>query len=317
MLIDISKKSYRGYFNTDHSPFISEAFIGLVEHKTERLIRLVDEDDLSMGLILGLKDDALCSPFSAPFGGFHYRHEHMSYDTVYNFISNLKIFISEHGFKRVIITLPPDIYQKNMNAKFVNAFTRLGFIMSTPDIQNCMNLKNFDGIWTKGTVGQNCRRAIKNKLSCNVVTDEKSMKDAYEVISRNRIDQEREIHMTLDDILKVKNILPVDFFLVKDSVGCNVGAGVFYRGHDKIIQGIFLGDDMEKRSLGIIDFLVMNIYEHYKKMNFEYIDLGISSMGGNPNVGLIRFKEIHNCESSLRYTFWWSPDQNQSLQIKN
>lgn len=317
MLIDISRKIYRGYFNTDHSPFISEAFIGLVENKAEKVIRLVEEEDLSMGLILGLKGNTLCSPFSAPFGGFHYRHEHLSYDIIFNFLSNLKIFVSKHGFKQVIITLPPNIYQKNMNAKFVNAFIRLGFTMGAPDIQNCMNLKNFDGTWTKGTVGQNCRRAIKNNLSCSIVTDDKSMKDAYEVILRNRVEQDREIHMTLNDILKVNTILPVDFFLVKDSMGCNIGAGVFYRGHDKIVQGIFLGDDMEKRSLGIIDFLVMNIYDHYKKMGFEYIDLGISSMCGDPNVGLIRFKEIHNCESSLRHTFWWSPDDDQSFQINN
>ncbi len=33
------------------------------------------------------------------------------------------------------------------------------------------------------------------------------------------------------------------------------------------------------------------------------IDLGKSSTDGVPNIGLVRFKEIHNCISSLRYTF--------------
>lgn len=310
MLTDTTKTLYRRYFGTDPSPFISEAFLGLVENKTGQLIRLVDENDRSIGLILGLKDGVLCSPFSAPFGGFHYTHEHLSYSVVYDYLSDLKVFVREHGFKRVIITLPPNLYQNNMNAKFINAFIRLGFNMAIPDIQNCMNLKDFDGTWIKNTVGQNCRRAIKNQLSCSIVTDKTSMEDAYEIILRNRIEQERKIHMTLDEILKVSEILPVDFFLVKESSGNNIGAGIFYRGHPKIVQGIFLGDDMEKRSLGIIDFLVMNIYEHYKKMNFEYIDLGISSLCGDPNVGLIRFKEIHNCETTLRFTFWWSPDNN-------
>lgn len=317
MLIDTTKSLYRRYFGTDPSPFISEEFLGLVENKTDQLIRLIDENDKSIGLILGLKDGVLCSPISAPFGGFHYTHEHLLYSIVYDYLSDLKVFVREHGFERVIITLPPHLYQNNMNAKFINAFIRLGFNMSTPDIQNCINLKNFDGTWTKNTVGQNCRRAVKNQLSCSIVTDKKSMEDAYEIILCNRIEQERKIHMTLDEILKVNEILPVDFFLIKENNGCNIGAGIFYRGHPKIVQGIFLGDDMEKRSLGIIDFLIMNIYEHYKKMDFEYIDLGISSLCGDPNVGLIRFKEIHNCETSLRFTFWWSPDNNQSFQINN
>ena len=317
MLTDTTKTQYRRFFYSDPSPYISEPFLGLVENKVERLYRLMDEEERSIGLILGLKDGTLYSPFSAPFGGFHYSHEHVLYSVVYDYLADLKTFVKGQGFDRVVITLPPNPYQKNMNAKFVNAFIRLGYNMSTPDIQNCINLRKFDGNWTKNTVGQNCRRAIKRQLTCSIVTDEASRRDAYDVIFRNRVEQERKIHMTLEDLLEVNEIIPVDFFLVKDKDGSNIGAGIFYRGHDKIVQGIFLGDDMEKRSLGIIDFLVMNIFEHYKSLDYDYIDLGISSMCGDPNVGLIRFKEIHNCETSLRFTFWWSPDNSQPFYLNH
>lgn len=116
--------------------------------------------------------------------------------------------------------------------------------------------------------------------------------------------------MSLNDIINVNTIIQVDFFLVKNKYGKNVGAGVFYRGHDKIAQGIFVGDDMENRSIGVMDLLYSNIYDFYKKLDYDVIDLGTSGVNGEPNIGLIRFKEIHNCSASLKFTFSWDPDNN-------
>jgi hypothetical protein len=55
-----------------------------------------------------------------------------------------------------------------------------------------------------------------------------------------------------------------------------------------------------------MDFLALNLFNHYKKLGFKFIDIGISSEAGIPNEGLVRFKEIHNCTSSLRFSFSWS-----------
>ncbi|ULB33701.1 MULTISPECIES: hypothetical protein [Proteiniphilum] len=307
MLVEVSKEVYRRYFLTDSNPFITEAFISLVEKKCERVIRLMKDDDVSIGLILGMKDGIITSPFSAPFGGFHYSHEHMFYDVVFGFLSNLRDYVAGEDFKKVLITLPPDPYQVNMNAKFVNAFIRLGFNMATPDLNNWVDLKKIDGTWCKNVVEQNCRKAIKNGLAWSIITDKKSIEDAYSVILRNRKVQCRKIYMTLDDILEVNTIIPVDFFAVKDLNGNCVGSSVFYRGHKKIVQCVFMGDDTEKRNMGIMNLMYKNCFEYYKNMDFDYIDLGISCLEGEPNTGLIRFKELHNCATSLRYTFSWSP----------
>lgn len=307
MLVEVSKDHYRKYFTTDSNPFVSDIFMNLVESKADKIVRLMTEDDTSMGLIAGIKNNVIKSPFSAPFGGFHYTHEYISYNVIYNFISCLKEYVAKNKFESISITLPPDLYQKSMNAKLINAFIKSGFEMETPNIMNWINLSDFNGKWVKSSCGQNCRKAVKNGLYFEVAKDEKTIKDAYEVIYNNRKEQGRKIYMTLEDILKVNEVIPVDFLAVKDQDGRCMGSGVFYRGHEKIVQGIFLGDTMEKRNLGVMDLLLLNIFELYKQMNFKYLDLGLSSLGGEPNSGLIRFKEIHNCSTSLRYTFSWSP----------
>lgn len=307
MLVEVSKEVYRRRFTTDPNLFITEPFIGLVENKCDRVVRLMKDDESSMGLILGIKEGVAKSPFSAPFGGFHYSHEHLFCNIVSDFLTDLKDYIAGEGLRQVCITLPPDLYQVSMNAKLVNAFIRLGFTMAVPDVTNWADLKNFDGTWTKGVVAQNCRKAVKYGLTWSLVTDRKSLEDAYGVIFRNREEQGRKIYMTLDDLLDVNRIMPVDFFLIRDSDGNGIGASVFYRGQEKIVTGVFLGDDMEKRNLGTMNYLYKNCYEHYKEMGFDYIDLGTSSLEGEPNIGLIRFKELHNCFTSLRYTFSWTP----------
>lgn len=311
MLIEVSKDLYRKHFPIDSNLYISEPFLELVRHKVDRVIRLMKRNDNSMGLIAGIKENAICAPFSAPFAGFHYTHEHLSYEVIENFLLQLKNFVIDNKLKSITITLPPDLYQTNMNAKCINAFYRLGYNMSTPEIIHWIDLKNFDGKWVKNTVAQNYRKAINNNLTFHVVSDEQSINGVYEIIFRNREIQGRKIHMSLSDIINVNTIIPVDFFLVKNLYGKKMGAGVFYRGHDKIAQGIFVGDDMEFRSLGIMDLLYSNIYDFYKKLGYETIDLGTSGLDGEPNIGLIRFKEIHNCAASLKFTFSWSLKDSQ------
>ncbi len=75
--------------------------------------------------------------------------------------------------------------------------------------------------------------------------------------------------MTLDDLLKVKEIFPVEFFIIRDKNAKCVGAGIFYRGHENIVQCIFLGDDMENRSLGVMNLMYINCYNYYKKTGFR------------------------------------------------
>lgn len=305
MLKDISEKEYKNYFQFDPNPFISEGFINLVKHKVDRIVRLIDSSnkDVCIGLVGGIKENMLIAPFSAPFGGFHYKNEAIFYERIFDFLFNLKQYISDQKLDGLRITLSPKVYNPSINAKLVNAFIRLGYNMHTPDIVSFVDLRHFDGVWSKKEVRQNCNRAIRYGLSFSLVTDDESINEVYNIISINRKCQKRHIFMSLQEILKVNELIPVDFFLVRNAIGEGIAAGVFYRGHEKIVQGVFIGDIVTASKLAPIDFMFLKLFNHYKKMGFEFIDLGKSSSDGDPNVGLIRFKEIHNCISTLGYTF--------------
>lgn len=310
MVTEVSKELYRQHFHQDPHPYISEEFIDLVKNKTDKVVRLIESDyNVSIGLLGGIKDGILYSPFSAPYGGFHFINDEVLYDNIFRFLIHLKDYVIAEKLKSVHITLPPDIYCSSMNAKFVNSFVRLGYIMKTPEIVNWIDLKSFDGKWGKKAIDKNIKKTIQNKLSFNPVSDEKQKNEAYEIIYDNRTLQGREIYMNLTDLENVNNIFPVDYFLVKNVNNENLASAIFYRGHNKIIQAVFWGDIVPRIQVGVMDFLVMNLFFFYKNLGYEYICLGRSSAEGIPNEGLLRFKEAHNCTSSLRYSFTWGPER--------
>lgn len=315
MLINITEKEYYNYFSKDPHPYLSREFINHTKHKVDKIVRLVEGDkDVFIGLVAGVKDNILLSPYSAPFGGFHYKNDAVFYDQVYDFLLKFKKYLLVQGIEEANITLSPNIYNPCINSKLVNAMIRLNYDMSVPDIVNCIDLRHFKGEFTKSEVRQNCNKAIRNGLSFSVATDDESKNIAYDIISSNRKGQKRDIHMSFQDLLDVNSVIPVDFFLVKNMRKDNIGAGVFYRGHEKIVQGIFVGDLLSSRKLGAMDFLFLNVFNYYKKEGFDFIDLGKSSSSGMPNVGLIRFKEIHNCISTLGYTFTFRNGESEILK---
>lgn len=63
------------------------------------------------------------------------------------------------------------------------------------------------------------------------------------------------------------------------------------------------GDNVIGRSLSSMDFLIYNLWNHYKSLGYRSIDIGNSTVCGMPNETLLRFNEIHQCDSSVRFRF--------------
>ena len=312
MLVEVDLKTYGRYFPSYPHPFISEPFIELNKRKTERIVRLVEDSGKPIiGLIAGLNNGILQSPFSAPFGGFHFRKEIMYISEIDNYIASLKEYILSQRIQGIEITLPPDIYHATFNAKTVNSLIRNGFQKMLPEITNWVNLQQFNGEFTQRNSREYYRQALRNRLSFGLASDQEEKKEIYDLIYQNRAKFGRPIFMTLKDILDTGNLWPADFFKVIRDDGTILASAIFYRSHPDICYAVFWGDNETGRPLRAMDYLVFNLWSYYKDMGFKYIDLGISTEDGNPNEGLLRFKESHEATSSLRYTFIWKPDIGQ------
>lgn len=307
MLIEVDSKTYSEIFPANPHQFISESFTELNRGKVEKVLRLIeDKEKVVIGLIAGIKNGMLQSPFSAPFGGFHFRHENIYIGEIDSFLISLQDYIQKNGLIGIEITQPPDIYHLTFNAKIVNSMFRTGFKSKIPEITNWVDLHQFNGSFTKSNSREYYRQAVRNNLSFNITTDGTEQMEIYDLIRANRTKFGRSIFMTLKDILDTGNLWPVDFFKVNSSDGTLVASAIFYRNHPDIAYPVFWGDNEIGRPLRAMDFLTFNLWSYYKKMGYKYLDLGISTEAGNPNEGLLRFKETHEAISSLRYSFFWN-----------
>ena len=307
MLIDLDSLTYSKHFPVSPHPFISEAFTELNSAKCEKVVRLVEEKEKpGMGLVAGIRNGVIHSPFSAPFGGFHFRKDIMYIGEVDSFVDSLKEYIESQGLSGIDITLPPYIYHLTFNEKLVNALIRSGLNFKLPDITNWVNLKQFQEKFSQKNSKEYLRQAVRNALSFHLVDEREEQVEIYDIISSNRARFGRPIYMTFKDIEDTGALWPVDFFKVTTADKQMVASAIFYRSHPEICFALFWGDTEQGRPLRAMDFLTFHLWTHYKRLGFQYIDLGISTEAGHPNEGLLRFKESHEATSSLKYTFSWS-----------
>jgi hypothetical protein len=306
MLVEVEPKIYREIFLSDPHPFISEQFIELNKHKTGKVVRLIeDSEKASLGLVAGVKNGVIYSPFSAPFGGFHYRNEIVYISEIDRFIQQLKEYIASSGLKGIEITLPPDIYSMTFNAKTVNSLLREGFSPRTPDITNWVNLLSFKGEFSQKNSREYYRQSVRNGLAFSIAEDLHEKNAIYDLICENRAKFGRPIFMTFDDIMKTADLWPVDFFKVNARDGSLVSSAIFYRSRPDIGYAVFWGDNDNGRPLRAMDHLTFHLWNYYKELGYKYLDMGISTEYGSPNEGLLRYKEAHDSVSSPRFKFTW------------
>jgi hypothetical protein len=310
MLIEADPKQFYHYFAKDPHPFISQGFTVLNSKKAERVLYVTEDSSKpALGLVAGVRNGWLLSPFSAPFGGFHFRKEVMYISEIQKFLESLKHYIISNNYQGVKITLPPDIYAQTFNSKLVKAFYREGYQNDVIDITNWVDLQAFQDRFTQKNSREYYKQALRNGLEFIKTNKAEEYYEIYELIRQNREKFGRPIYMTLKDIKDTGELWPVDFFKVTTADNAIKAAAIIYRSHPDITYALFWGDNDAGRQLRAMDFLAFHLWSYYKKKGFKYMDLGISTEAGEPNEGLLRFKESHQAVSSLKYRFAWQPEQ--------
>jgi RimJ/RimL family protein N-acetyltransferase len=317
MLINIDEDAYFQIFTTDPHGFLSRKFLNLNRSKVDKIFALVNDNSKPLiGLFVGLKDGYLLSPFSAPFGGIHFTNELIHISVINEFIKDLQSFIKINGFAGIKITFPPNLYYQTINSKFIHGLFYGGFNIKTIDITSWVDLESFNDWFQKYSVRKCLNQALKHGLSFKQTKDLSEKVEAYEIIRKNRILNGRDIYMSFNDLNNTNEIWDVDYFVVYDRNNIIVASSINYRFHNSIVYAVFWGDIENGRSQRAMDFCIYNLLKHYKQFGYKYLDVGISTKNGIPNEGLLRFKELHQASSSLRYTFNWENDQIKEKKVK-
>ncbi len=259
-----------------------------------------------MGLILGLVDKKLYSPFSAPFGGFSYIVPEIRIQHIEEAIRLLVQWAKERQFLSITLTLPPQFYDFTFVAKQINCLWRKDFKISKVEINHSFNLENFKSDYTDN-IRYNARKNLKianaagfQLHSCNSIEDKEL---AFHIISENRRQRGFPLRMTWAQIRETINIVKADFFLLKMNDKEYVASAIVFHVADLIVQVIYWGDVQGYSEVRPMNFLSWKLFEHYSLTGMRIIDIGYSTENSVPNYGLCDFKESIGCQADPKFTF--------------
>ena len=300
----VTAQEYELLFPAPISVFNSVAFSELNKEKCVDIHYLVFHDRKPrLGLVVGEKEDRLCVPFSATYGGFSFNNQVSSqhYDDA---CVALKAFAESYN-KPLYFTPAPSIYNITDHTKTVSALIRAGGEICCLDFNQHFELARFKDYENHlDSKNRNMvRKSLTLGLSCyHYSNDETALIKAYEIIRTNHLERNYPIRMTLQNILDTIKIIPADVFIVNDSEGHNIASAIIFQTTKDIFQVVYWGNIAQYAHLKSMNFMSYKIFEHYYTQGLNILDIGISTERGVPNYGLCEFKENIGCCATIKYS---------------
>lgn len=304
-LNEISGTEYKSLFNNHYHVFNSVEFNELNKHKCDKLVYLLfAENKFKLGLIAGIKNGVLSSPFSAPFGGFAVNHIKSSFNNIYNAVLLLDGYATRNRLKSIKFTLPPCFYAESILSNTFYSLKINGYSES-PDINYHFYTSDFNNYLSdtvKKSTRQNISKAISAGLEFKQVFSDEEKQTAVQIIEINKKSKNRPMHLSFQEILDVARIIPIDFFAV--TLGDTfIASAVVYHLSDAVVQIVYWGDLPEYGIYRSMNFLSYKLFEFYYKQGIRIIDLATASLNSSPNMGLCNFKEVIGCTCGIKPQF--------------
>jgi hypothetical protein len=305
-IIEVDSVYYDTILLKKYHSFNSGRFNELNKDKCEKVFYLLFKDNkYRLGIILGLREGILNSPFSSPFGGFQYVTEDIGISQIDSALNTLQTWISLNNFEGLKIVLPPIFYNENFITKMQNSLFRANFNQANLDINYQFPTSKLEGDYlTK--IWYNAKKNLKKSRNANFIFEKLEKQDykiAYDVISENRRLRGFPLRMSWELVEQTTTVVLADFFLVKKD-DTPVASAIIFHVNANVVQVIYWGDLPMFSEFKTMNFLSHEIFKYYKEMGVEIIDIGPSTENSIPNHGLCEFKESIGCDVSIKSTFY-------------
>lgn len=305
-VVEVSSQEYGSVLRDFTAIYNSPIFNDLNRARAEEVKYLFFvRGKVRVGLIAGIREQFLESPFSAPFGGFSCPKNGIGLEDLLLATEALEGYIGKLGLSGIRITLPPQFYDESLISKFVNTLYVRKFEVSNIDLNYHFDLSLFDEsypdrLWRNAR--KNLRIALQQGMTYRKCTSTEERKVAYDVIQANRQAKGYPLRMSYEQVVETCRVVDSYFFL-SEFEGSPVAAAIIFQVTPKIVQVIYWGDLPGNSALKPINFLSYRLFEHFKKDGVEIVDIGPSTENSRPNFGLCEFKESIGCLISPKFSF--------------
>jgi hypothetical protein len=305
-VLEVNAETYAQAFPKPSHFFNAGGFSALNSYKCDGVFYLVFKDSkIRLGITFGVRNNILCSPFSAPFGGFEPASEDIRLSQIDAALKALEDWARSKKFDGIRIVPPSFFYNPNFLNKMDNCLFRSGYQKANIELNYQFPTDKLDDnyqnlIWYNAK--KNLNRSLKSGFSFEKLASEDS-KLAYDVIAQNRKERGFPLRMTWEQVSETTAIIPADFFLVKKEEE-KVAAALVFHVADQIVQIIYWGDLPQFSEYKTMNFLSYNVFKYYKEQGIKMIDIGPSTENSIPNYGLCEFKESIGCDINIKTEYF-------------
>ena len=265
---------------------------------------LFHEGNRKLGLIAGIRDCNLLSPFSAPFSNFSVSEDKTRIGYVEDAVKLLEEYSRSRHYTSINLVLPPSFYDEDLISRLAVCLNKNSY-SGLLSVNHHFNSSDFHK-YGEGKMGKDIRYNLKYAQRSGLVFRRANNPDefrlAYDVITINKESKNRPQSMTIDQLLDMTKIAEVDFLMVlKDELP--VASAIIYNHTPEAAQVIYWGDIPEFSKYYPMNFLAYNIFRFYYEKKTAVIDLGTSMLGTELNVGLINFKDNIGAVTSVKFSY--------------
>jgi hypothetical protein len=306
-ILEVNDQLYGQSFAQTAHVFNSAAFNALNAYKCEQVYYLLFKDSkVRLGLILGVREGKLISPFSAPFGGFEATSVDVRLQTIDLALEALTAWAKSKKYIGIRIVQPPFVYGSDLLNKFHNCLYRSGFVSQNIELNYQFETAKFTEDYAMKVLWYNARKNYKRSLQAGlefVPLLPQDGQQAYDIIALNRQQRGFPLRMTWAQVQETMTAVQVDFFLVKKESD-DIAAAVVFHVADGIVQVVYWGDLPAYAECKTMNFLSYHLFEYYQKHGIRIIDIGPSTEHSIPNHGLCEFKESIGCSIGIKTEFY-------------
>jgi len=249
--------------------------------------------------------DTLWSHRGASYGGFVYR-EGLSINNAYELVERLIEHARQQRIQRIVLTLPPIIYNRRLSNYIDFALIQNGFQYLKREVSSIVSLEDNISL-NVAKFKQPNRTAFRRAQKLGVIVREsQDYATFYEILKKNlKIRHGVQPTHTLDELVKLQKLFPDKIFLFGAFVDEEMVAGVvMFDCNPQVSLAFYISHNEERQEFRGVNLLFYEIIQRCIAKGFRFLDFGIFTVNMEPNFGLARFKEGFGSSGILRDTLY-------------
>jgi len=248
------------------------------------------------------------SPKRGTYGGLEI-HCELELKAIERFLALSIAHLKKLGATAITMKLAPFSHNLALSSTMFNLLLRQVFELDNHELNYDMQVDK-SAFLDRVSYGNNkrIRKCLRDGVTVAQV-ELNQLANVYAVIQENRLRRGFSVSMTAEQLGEMVSTFPDKVFLFavweNEQRSKMIASAVCFAVSPSILYVFYWGDVAGVESYSPIALLASTIYEFCQNNGFHLFDVGTSTVAGEPNFGLINFKQHLGFSASLKPTFVW------------